>query len=246
MKIIETLTNQQKIDMLSGEIVGFFPSMIINTDTFFEMLPELCLGYYTYRSGEKIVSPTYEKIKSIVESDENSNMTLDQVLGRLIRNKYLDKWNRVYRALVEEQYNPANDYESTRKRTGKNTDETLYDTTVEDNGNTSTNETITRNISNSDEIYGFNSEVAVPTEDSSEISSETTEAEADKNTTHNKQVKSGTDTNTYNIDETSTITGRNRNASSNIQRELELRNKQTFFDVIYGDIDSIVALSIYL
>ena len=342
MKLRETLTKQQTIDLLSGNVVGIFPSMILSEDAFYGKLYELCLGYYTARSGEKTISMTYERFISLIKENPEISKSPEELIGALIRGKFLDKWNRVYDVLITSQYDALNNRESTEDKTGNNqnkdthnttkakegnntdvmtydtengrkgtntdvmtydtesgkqgtnTDTTTFDTNVEDNGKTGTSETTTRNVTDENNVYGFNSPSAVGDTNSTETTSETIVGEADKNTSHNLQTKTGTESKEFGIDEIITKTGteskeigidetvtktgtdsraigisesethtgtdttditiseklvksgRDGSGAELITEELNLRNTQLFFDIIYADIDSIATLQIYI
>lgn len=278
MKLRETLTKQQTIDLLSGNVVGIFPSMILSGDAFYDKLYELCLGYYTARSGEKTISMTYERFISFIKENPEIDKSPEELIGALIRGKFLDKWNRVYDVLITSQYDALNNRESTEDKTGNNqnkdthnttkakqgtnSDITTYDTNVEDNGNTGTSETTIRNVEDANDTYGFNSSTPVGDTYSNETTSETIVGEADKNTSHNIQTKTGTENKQFGIDESETHTGtdttditiseklvksgRDGSGAELITEELNLRNTQLFFDIIYADIDSITTLQIYI
>lgn len=278
MKLRETLTKQQTIDLLSGNVVGIFPYMILSDDVFYDKLYELCLGYYTSRSGEKTISMTYEKFISITNENPEIDKSPEELIGSLIRGKFLDKWNRVYDVLINSQYDALNNRESTEDKTGNNqnkdthnttkakqgtnSDITTYDTNVEDNGRTGTSETTTRNVQDANDVYGFNSSTRVGDTYSNETTSETIVGEADKNTSHNVQTKTGTENKQFDINESETNTGtdttditiseklvksgRDGSGAELITEELNLRNTQLFFDIIYSDIDSITTLQIYI
>lgn len=278
MKLRETLTKQQTIDLLSGNVVGIFPYMILSDDVFYGKLYELCLGYYTSRSGEKTISITYERFISLTNETPEINKTPEELIGTLIRGKFLDKWNRVYDVLINSQYDALNNRESTEDKTGNNqnkdthnttkarqgtnSDITTYDTNVEDNGKTATSETTTRNIQDANDVYGFNSSIPVSDTYSNQTESETVVGEADNNTSHNIQTKTGTENKQFGINESETNTGtdttditineklvksgRDGSGAELITEELNLRNTQLFFDIIYADIDSITTLQIYI
>lgn len=278
MKLRETLTKQQTIDLLSGNVVGIFPSMILSEDLFYGKLYELCLGYYTARSGEKTISMTYERLISLINENPEINKSPEELVGALIRGKFLDKWNRVYDVLITSQYDALNNRESmedktgnnqnkdthntTKAKQGTNSDITTYDTNVEDNGKTGTSETTVRNVEDANDVYGFNSSTPVGDTYSNETTSETIVGEADKNTSHNIQTKTGTENKQFGIDESETHTGtdttditiseklvksgRDGSGAELIMEELNLRNTQLFFDIIYTDIDSIATLQIYI
>lgn len=278
MKLQETLTKQQTIDLLSGNVVGIFPSMILSTDVFYGKLYELCLGYYTARSGEKTISMTYERFISLIKEQPEINKTPEELIGNLIRAKFLEKWNRIYDVLISSQYDALNNRESvedktgnnqnkdthntTKAKQGNNSDITTYDTNVEDNGRTGTSETTTRDVVDANDVYGFNSPSPVGDTHSNETTTETIVGEADKNTSHNIQTKTGTENKQFGIDESETHTGtdttditiseklvksgRDGSGAELITEELNLRNTQLFFDIIYADIDSITTLQIYI
>lgn len=278
MKLRETLTKQQTIDLLSGNVVGIFPYMILSEDAFYSKLYELCLGYYTERSGEKTISMTYDRFISLTKENPEINKSPEELIGSLIRGKFLDKWSRVYDVLITSQYDALNNRENTEDKTGNNqnkdthnttkskngnnTDTTTFDTNVEDNGKTATNETTTRNVTDENNVYGFNSPTAVGDTNSTETTSETIVGDADKNTSHNLQTKTGTESKSFNVNESETNTGtdttditidekivrsgREGSGAELIMEELNLRNTQLFFDIIYADIDSIATLQIYI
>lgn len=278
MKIIETLTTKQITDLFRGEVVGIFPFIIHTTDDFYSLSHSMCLGYYFNRSGEKTISPAYRKIIEAVTENSNITTSADSMIGKLIRGKFIDKWYRIYNALITSQYNPLLNREYTEDKTGNNqnkdthntvkakqgtnSDITTYDTNVEDNGKTGTSETTTRNVEDANDVYGFNSTTPVGDTHSNETINETVVGEAEKNTSHNIQTKtgtenkqfginesethSGTDTTDITIDEKIIRSGRDGSGAELITEELNLRNTQIFFDIVYADIDSITALQIYI
>ena len=283
MRIKETLTLQDKNNLfVKKDTVGFFVTLFQPTDIFFNLAYPMCLEYYTIRSANKRVAEIYDQILEFVKEssgDESTYIqTTNELLGtNILRPKFLDKWERIYKALITEQYNPLNSYEEEDNKTGSengtttyntevgktgnNTDSTTYNTNVEDNGKTSTKETTTTNIERNDDVYGFNSSSPVGESANNEKTTEELLANADDNTTHNIQTKTGndnknitinetesktgTDSNTLSKNENITRSGRRVSASSLIQEELDLRNRQIFFDIVYKDIDSVLTLSVY-
>ena len=224
MKLRETLTKGEIIKMFRGEVVGIFPSMILSNDKFYSKLYDLCFGYYMQRSGEKTISLTYERLLQLVsEKIYTTTETAESLIGKLIRGKFIEKWNRVYDVLISEQYNALQNqdfteqktgnnqnvdtYNSTKAKQGTNTDTTTYDTNVEDNGKTGTSETTTRSVEDSNDVYGFNSSTPVGDTLSNETTSETIVGEADKNTSHNIQTKKGTESKQLGINESENHTG---------------------------------------
>lgn len=245
LKIKETLTITQTVNLINGSTVGIFPTMILDTDPFFSLTYDLCLGYYMERSGDKPISQTFKRLMQLKNQNPTIVKTADEMMGTIIRNKFIAKWSKQYNTLVTEQYNPLNDYEHNETITKDNTDTSTYDTSITVDGNVGTKLTTQFNDTNDDSTYGFNSSSAVPTDKSVSSSSETTQGSSSDNTTHNVETKDGTDTKRYEADETKDITGRRKIVAELIDAELDMRNRQIFFNIIYDDIDSIATLGIY-
>ena len=246
MKLFDLLTQDNKLALLNGEIIGFFPYIFVEGDAYYDKLQELCFGYYTYRSGYKSISPTYRRLIELSKDNPNLIKSPDEMLGNLIRAKYVEKWNRVYDVLLNKDYDALNNYDFVKTKNGSNSDVVTYDTNVTDDGKTNTDETTLRNINTADDIYAFNSQTPVGDSTGEEIATERTYADADKNTTHNTQVKSGTDSRNIGIDETETHSGRDGDGARMVTKEIDMRSKQIFFDIVYKDIDSIATLKIYI
>lgn len=278
MKLYDTLPPNEKITMLNGTAVGIFPKMILPNDTFYSKINDICLGYYTSRSGEKTLSPTYEKIIDMVSKTDAITNSAEDIIGNLIRSKFIEKWERVYKVLLATQYDALNDYErvenkngsldntktynNTRQRSGNDFDETVYDVHNNDTTNISEKEVTTNSDTNSDSIYGFNSLNSVPTDKSDIEANETRIRDPEDNQTikssdksgterinhgiNNSESLTGTDTDNDEYSESRDVKGRDTNASYLIDKELNMRNKHLFYDIIYADIDSIAVLQIYI
>lgn len=278
-KMLETLTTTEKISLINGNIVGMFPYIIQSGDDFYNDAHHICLGYYTQRSGEKTISGMYERfIKFIEDNPEETTATAEQLMGTYIRSKFIDKWNLEYSILLNSQYNPLNEYEETKEETrdltnltiygnttstaGTDKDTLEYDTSVEDSGETSTKETVSKREYNHNDVYGFNSVNPVHDTKSDIDSNIETIADPEDNTTHNVTDKTGTEERTIvhgkseaktgrdteDVDGTITteLSGRKASPSDLLTKELDFRNKNIFYDIIYRDIDSIATLQIYI
>lgn len=253
MKVKETLTPEQKADLLlNGEVVGIFSGMFLPTDPFFHLAHSMCLGYYTVRSANKTLAPIYDQMLEFANENsdvgEDNYITLANTLlgSSIIRPKFIDKWLRVYDTLITKQYDALEGFEHTEHKEGNNSDTTTYDTNVEDNGNVGTKETVTRSSDTANNVYGFNSVTSVGVDEDIDNSVETTVGNFDENTSHNIQTKTGNDTKNFVIDEDVTKSGRNATGAELVEAELNLRNTQIFFDIVYKDIDSVATLEIYL
>lgn len=205
VKLKETLTTQQIIQLLNGrQLVGIFTSMIMPSDTFYSLAKELCSGYYLHRSGEKTISPTFEKILFYAE-DEDVTQSAEYILGKLIRGKFIDKWNKIYNALIVEPYNVLADTEMSIKRTGNNTDTTNKNATNTKTGNNADaiNYDTTRTVSgNNSDQNQYNSNL---TDDETRSNKQTTIRNSNSNDSvygFNSEFAVPTDENTDFVNET--------------------------------------------
>ena len=148
--------------------IGIIQTIQQNYSSTFEWLDStnaeiLDMDYYLNHSGEKYISPITAKL---YEHDNNTYLTK---LASLIVLKYSDKWNKLYKAFFEDEYNPIENYSMVE----------------EENANTS----ITNSTTGKNNIYGFNTtaEEGVP-QDNSSVES-TTSGDFDDN--HRKLTRSG-------------------------------------------------------
>ena len=219
--------------------------MINETDAYFNLKYDLCLGYYLERSGDKPISPTYKRLLQLKHQNPTITQTAEQMMGIIIRNKFAEKWSKQYNTLLEEQYNPLNDYEHDEHIVRDTTEGTTYNTTVQTDNNRGTKVVRSYSDNNADNVYGFNSVNEVPTDTSNSTSEETTTANATDNTSNTTEGKTGTDTKKFDADESKLISGRRKIVSELIDAELDMRNRQIFFNIVYDDIDSIATLGVY-
>lgn len=210
MKMLETLTTTEKINLLNGQAVGFFPYLLLSTDEFYSELYNICLGYYTQRSGDKSISHMYERfIKLVNDNPQTTTVSAEELMGKYIRSKYIYKWGLEYNLLLNSSYDPLDEYTETKEETTDRTNETTYgntvatsgtdkdtleyDTEVEDTGETGTKEVVDRADNHKNDIYGFNSVAAVGDNKSEATSKITTTGNAQDNTNHNVSDKTGTE-----------------------------------------------------
>lgn len=245
IRLLMTLPIQTQISMYRGEAVGFFQYLIKQEDPFYNLRADLCLGYYTEHAASKKLTSTYKNIINMVEENPSINKTADEIIANMIRGKFINKWNRVYEALVTATYDPLSEYDYNELKTGTNVDTSVYDTRIENVGNVGTKETTTNTANGKNDVYGFNSLTPVGADENSESSTEITIGLAEENTSTNTQDKSGSDEFTHDISESITKSGRDKNSAELLNKELSFRDKYVFFDIVYKDIDSIVCLSIY-
>lgn len=277
--LIQTLTNDQLRTLLQGGVTPLFSAMITSTDPYYAYREQLCNTYYLNRSGNKPISVGYQNIIDIKEANPTIiTQDADRYLGNMVRQQYLDKWTRIYNALVTQTYNALDNvsmdetYSDTINRdttygrkdtkTANNSDITTYDTNVEENGKTGTNEVTSTSVSNEENVYGFNSSDAVGDNTSKSTTTETTQGAPEDNTTYNSTDKTGTETKAFTVDESVARSGkdeeeetrsgvrskigRDKSGAELISEELDLRMKATFFDIVLNDIDKLVVLPIYI
>ena len=276
MKIIETLTLEDKINLLNGSTVGFFSNLILSTDSFFSQAYNLCLGYYMNNSSNKTVSPIYENILNLI-TENSINKSVNDIVAQMIRGKFIDKWERYYNALINENYeiledivknetsnytkNEVNNYTKNETSNYAKNETKTYNNTIKENGKTNTDITTSSTNEKNNDVYGFNSTAPVGSDLNYGTDTENVKGDKEKNTTENVKQKTGSDTNgttgndkkgtTGNDDkdttknETISRTGRNTSAQDLLQKELDFRSKNLFFNIVFRDIDSIIALEIY-
>ncbi len=245
MRLHETITATEVMTLLSGEAIGIFPTMILNGDSYYDLLVPLCSDYYMQHSNMKQITPYYERLRKFISENEDITQTAEEYIGTQIRERFKTKWEREYSLLHSSVYNPIADYEHTEHRVGDNEDKTTYNTTVKDDGATETNLTETYAGGTQNDVYGYNSIAPVGDNRSTNNNQTTTVGSPEHNTTENTSKKTGTETDTHDIDETITKSGRHSSASDLLNQEIEFRNRVKFFDIVFKDIDSIVCLEIY-
>lgn len=179
-------------------------------------------------------------------------------------------------------------------KSGTDTVTKTFDTSLEDTGEKGTSLSEERTDTRANNIYGFNSQSAVGDTNGHGRSEVITQGNAEDNTTHNVELKTGDETEETDYDnkqilrndetnektldlndaktgtETHAIvhgktesksgtdtrdldrqidtdtTGRRTAASELLDKELDFRNRQIFYDIVYRDIDSIATLQIYI
>lgn len=266
MKLIETLTQTQLSQIAQKQANDLFQTIFQSGDACFKYQGELCFGYYLINSANKSVAPFYINMLELYnEGKLSSDYTINVMVGDYIRSKYVDKWARDYKLLIDEQYEVLYNrvynetetitYDTSKGKTGNNADTTTYNIQTTTDGKQATNETTERSASDESGLYGFASAESVGNETNTSTVSETVKGAADDNTTHTETARTGSDGRVYAIDESETHKGtdthtiekmgREGDAADLIEKELALHAKRILFDIIYKDIDKILTLPIY-
>ena len=195
----------------------------------------------------------------------------------MIRGKFIDKWERYYNALINENYeiledivknetsnytrNEVNNYTKNETSNYAKNETKNHNNTINENGNVSTDMTTTSTNEKNNDVYGFNSTAPVGSDLNYGTDTENVLGDKENNTTENVKQTTGDDTNdttgndekgtTGNDDKDTTKneiisrTGRNTSAQDLLQKELDFRSKNLFFNIVFRDIDDIIALAIY-
>lgn len=277
MIVLNTLTREQKIDLMNNIPVGFFVNMITSNDPFYELKSEICLGYYMGHSGYKTISPMYKRFLKLVEENDDITEDANTIIGRYMRDRFIKKWVLEYNLLADNAYNPLDEYseienkdgsrgetreyDSSEQRSGTDTDTTTYNITNESEDTVQKKEVTTREGDVNNDTYGFNSQLSVPKDKQSSEIVQTVEGNPNENIATGTSSKTGTETvtkglnsktehlgnDTIDVDENieTTRNGRRIAGSELVEKELDFRKRQIFFDIVYRDIDSIVTIPIY-
>lgn len=241
MKLYETLTEADYESMFTGKAVALFKEIFTNADAYFSKVGRACADYYLNRSGNKTISPFYE----ILYERKSTTVNPENVIGKTIRSKFIDKWNRIYTMLDSTDYNALD--EMSIKESGIKTEEGI--TTVETNGNESlkvASEIKTTNNATSDKgVYGFNSADIVGTDTINNSGVTTVTGDKNKNESTSTRENTNTANTSSNESNSYTKTGRNTSGSDLLRKELEFRNDNLFFNIVFADIDSVAVQNIY-
>lgn len=178
---------------------------------------------YIYRwSGYKSISPL---VKHLLGDDSTMGTTGYNTLAGIIWAYFGDAWTRKYNALVA-TYNPLNNYDMSETENSHIID----DATTGVSGSANDNQTT---VTSTHSVYGYNSSTATPSEGDSVTTTQGTDMTTDYD--NHRSITRGL-TRSGNIGVTT--------SQQMLQSELELRSYR-FFEQVYKDIDSIVALPIY-
>lgn len=171
-----------------------------------------------------------------------NNNSLD-ILNNIIKNIYLDKWNKLYNVLNSE-YNPIENYNR------------VENTTINNTGNETTNENInnsevltgghTNNNTNENthKISAFND--VNFSNDSNDVNNSTDEFIYNNETKTNTGTNTSTKTNSGSNETHSTISGNIGVTTTQqmIVSEIELR-KYNIVNEFYSDLDNLLTIGIY-
>lgn len=178
----------------------------------------LDIEYFGNHSGLKESSPLVEKMTDWPNDEQLSSVEIGR-LQQIIINKFSVSWVKIWDSLIV-HYNPIENYNMTETTTPG------VVTTRKENTDINVNNSANGNV------YGFNSSSAVPASTSGGNSRTT----GDKAKNYTEESKTGFDTlvRTGNIGTTT--------SQMMVESELNLR-KHHFFDIVFADVDTILAIN---
>ena len=220
-KLIDTIENIT--DFINGDEMGIFQT-IYDIDSNLEnpQLPWLDdslsfivdIEYYTVHSADKNISKQFGRYIGYA-NDNIIGVSPLVPLATIIINKFKDKWNKLYDAVINSTYKPLDNYNMKQKETPN--------TTRTKNVNV---KTIVEN-----DVYGFNSSSPVPSSKSETTGDKLQNEESETHTGYTELERSG------NIGVTT--------SQQMLQSEIDLRSNYNFINDIMKDVDSILCLLVY-
>ena len=244
MKVIESLTFEQKRLLLNNEAVSIFATMIIPTDDYYSIRGNIAKYYYLTHSPQKTITPTIDVMEDVIIQTELTNIDKFALIGEQIGNKFRRKWTRVY-TMLGLDYEFLYDEEHILTKRGNHNILKIYDTQNETDENRNSKETITNTNSIDNDIYGFNSVTAVGADTTAENGTETREGLFEDNHTKNVRKNTGRDNDVHQLNDTETYRGRNKPVSDLIDKEVYFRNQHEFIEMVCRDINTIFTINVY-
>ena len=220
MKMRKTLIETINVsDMLSNTAYGIFNKIFtIDNASVMEWLTEdvskqLDKTLYLEYSSDKRISAYMERMLKLQEDGIIAD-ALSEIAKNIIQ-RFEDKWNRLYTALIVSTYSPIENYNMEEKETPDLTRTKNVKTSVKtDNG-----------------IYGFNSATPTPQTESVVSGEKLDNEETEKHSGNKTLTRHG------NIGVTTN--------QQMLNQEIELRNRSNFYNILFDDVDSILCLLVY-
>ena len=222
---------------------------------------DLDLEFYLNHSGEKWISPLFSKLIKLYENVDEDNADLLPIIKivQIAHNKFSHKWDKIYDALLVQNYDMLANYGFTETHTETTTEDNTITKSINEssssNGSSSENTNIT--TTDSGDVkgfdYGYNTnEDGVQTDKTATTNSSTTTGSANDNKIENESSSTRTGNNVDVEDKggtrdyTKTISGyEGLEPETAIENEIKLRDRYLFYNIIYKDVDSLLTLKIY-
>lgn len=214
--------NDTIFKVLSDNVQYPLVNDFINNNNSSKLSHDFYLGF----SNDKYISPLFEKIYNQVN---NSLSATNNLISRIIYERFATKWKKIYDALMT-QYSPLENYNMEEERSN--------DKEYSDTGTTKIDVNVSRETSASSSYRGFNSSDYAP------ISK--TDGEEDTTTSGSEENNVAQKDGTSSEDETTSRHGNIGVTTSQQMLESEFKVRQfDFYKQMYKDIDSILCLSVY-
>ena len=196
---------------------------------------------YANRSANKIINPNFIKFS-------------DEYRPNIVLAYFREKWDKLWNTYLLE-YNPLSPYsieeQGEHNKQNNGTDKTDYgkqiDETATDEGTVTNEGTNTNNGARN--VYGYNSESAVPSETTNDSgvsqSTETRDLSGDRNISQSGSdlvTKAGTEVYAYSVNKIGNLGF--ITAQDLIRREIDVWSSP-FFERVFKDVDEFIALKIY-
>lgn len=234
MRTLLKQTNEFGGEHIIDRTLSIFNAIKSLTSNPFEWLTqavadELDIEYYMNHSGDKSISPLFEKLLGI---QGQTGATVVTQIAKIIVNRFTDKWNKLYSAFVDSNYAPLENYNMEEVETPNIT----HDSTTKQKTKI---ETETEDDTNEQSVYGFNSTTKVPSAENVRNGKTIVSGDANDNETVSQDKETGTRllTRHGNIGVTT--------SQQMLQSEITLRSNYNFIHMLYDDVDSVLTLPIY-
>ena len=178
--------------------------------------------YFLMNSGSKNISLLLERLSN---GSTDSEAVHKAVVIAVV--KFSDKWQRVYNSMFSD-YNPIENYSMTEKIS------VSQDSTAKTNQNTD----MTTEGNNEDNTFGFNSTAPVPSANGSNV----TKTTGNKDNNFTESVTGGTSETAHTRSGNIGVT----TSQQMIESEIMLRKKHDFYQIVFDDLDSLLAFPIYM
>lgn len=182
--------------------------------------------YYFSHSGEKSTSITFNKLYDLFknENDIVRKQKTIPIIARMIINRYLDNWLKIYDAYFNTDYKPLENYSMIEEENYTGKDATNTDLQTTNNGSSGSN------------VYGFNTTALDGVKYDKTINDNTQDLKGDKDNNFTDKTFNKTLTRSGNIGVTT--------SQQMLESELNLR-KYDFYQQVYKDVDKILCSYIY-
>lgn len=182
--------------------------------------------YYFSHSGEKSTSITYNKFYELFSNDNEivRKQKTIQKIAKMVINRYLDNWLKIYDAYFNTDYKPLENYSMIESENYTGKDATNTDLQTTNNGTSDNN------------AYGFNTTAIDGVKYGKTINDNTQDLKGDKDNNFTDKTFDRELTRSGNIGVTT--------SQQMLESELNLR-KYDFYQQVFKDVDKILCSYIY-